>query len=172
MNTDYQTSLIQEEKQTAGQITMAAPADTSGQTGGGMNASKADFSSVSFLADMNEMMIKQPVRGKELFFEQCLGCEMSNYYEAEKVTEDGNKKTIEKLFVMHEESNCCLRQWYIYVYILVISMDFHLGVSNPASDVVPYILPPIKLAAERSDHWCSMLCSRNRTQSLSQCFRF
>ncbi len=92
MNTsDYQTSLIQEE-QTSGHITMAAPADTSGQTGG-MQATKADLSSVMFLADMNEMMIKQPVRGKEVCIEQCLGCEMSNFYEAEKVTEDGNKKT-------------------------------------------------------------------------------
>merc|ERR1719499_188398 len=108
MNTGLQTSLIAEE-QTAGN--MAAPAQT-GQTATGASGqtSRADLRHMQFLADMNEIVIKQPVRGKELFFEQCLGCEMSNYYEAEKVTENGNTKTIEKLFVMHEESNCCLRQ--------------------------------------------------------------
>merc|ERR1719447_1125890 len=72
--------------------------------------SNVDLSKMAFLGDMSSMIIKQPVRGKELFFEQCLGCEMSNYYEAEEVKEDGNTKTTTKLFVFHEESNCCLRQ--------------------------------------------------------------
>jgi len=67
---------------------------------------------VNFLADLDQLVIKQPVRGKELFFEQCLGCEMSNYYEAQSITEsaDGQRTTGRQLFKLHEESNCCMRQ--------------------------------------------------------------
>jgi len=116
MNNDLGTALIQEEH-TSVYPTMAAPATNQpqagvGSTGGGVTQTTgADLSHLNFLADVgDEMYIKQPVRGKELFMEQCLGCEMSNYYEAEKITQTANTKTIQKLFVLHEDSACIMRQ--------------------------------------------------------------
>ena len=34
--------------------------------------------------------------------------------EAESVVKDGNKMVTQKLFDLHEESNCCLRQLYVH----------------------------------------------------------
>merc|ERR1719361_620994 len=141
MNSGLQTSLIAEEK-TAG--SMAAPAET-GQTTTGVasgQTSNANLSHMQFLADMNEIVIKQPVRGKELFFEQCLDCEMSNYYEAEKITEQQNTKTIQKLFVMHEESSCIMRQCCGAARPLVLNAVF--PEADPESDPLFQVIKPYR----------------------------
>ncbi len=52
---------------------------------------------------MTELVLAQPVRGKEVFLELCCGWEVENKYEAK--TTDGNL-----MFEINEESNCCIRQ--------------------------------------------------------------
>ena len=87
---------------------MAVPSETGGKTE--TVAVNADFSKLSALADLNEVVIKQPIRRKELLCELCCGCEVQNLYTIQKV--DAEAKTAEPLYVLKEDSNFCLRQWY------------------------------------------------------------
>ena len=87
---------------------MAAPLET-GQTST-TNAS-VDTSKLAALADLNAVLIKQPIRNKELLCEMFCGCEMENLYTIQKVDEESKECT--PLFIMKEESNCFMRQWYL-----------------------------------------------------------
>lgn len=87
---------------------MAAPLETGqGQTGT-VDASKVDCSKMASLQNLNQVLIKQPMRGKEILCEMFCGCEMENLYTIQEVNEEA--KTATPLFTLKEESNCCLRQ--------------------------------------------------------------
>ena len=70
---------------------------------------KVDCSKMSSLDGLKSVLIKQPVRGSELLCEMFCGCEMENLYTVQSVNEQS--KQVQQLFVLKEESNCCLRQW-------------------------------------------------------------
>ena len=100
---------------------MAAPLETKtdGQTS--TISSKVDYSKVSSLNNYDQVLVKQPIRKGELFMELCCGCEMENLYQILGVQEQS--KTTTQLFTLKEDSNCCLRQWYV----IILSIYSHLN---------------------------------------------
>ena len=83
------------------------------ETETGQTAASGDYSKLSSLENLSSVLIKQPMRGKEMLMEMFCGCEMENLYTIQSVNEE--TKTVTELFTLKEESNCCLRQWYIYI---------------------------------------------------------
>ena len=87
---------------------MAAPLET-GQTT--TTNAAVDTSKLAALDNLNAVLIKQPIRNKELLCEMFCGCEMENLYTIQSVDEESKECT--QLFIMKEESNCFMRQWYL-----------------------------------------------------------
>ena len=81
----------------------------------GVEHQNVDCSKMSSLDGLNSVLVKQPIRGSELLCEMFCGCEMENLYTVQSV--DEQSKQVQQLFTLKEESNCCLRQWYVN-YIL------------------------------------------------------
>ena len=77
---------------------------------GAVDELKSDYSKLSSLDGLNSVLIKQPIRNKEILREMFCGCEMENLYAIQSVNEQ--KRQVTQLFTLKEESNCCLRQWY------------------------------------------------------------
>ena len=73
--------------------------------------SKSEYSKLSALDGCNSVLIKQPVRSKEVLCEMFCGCEMQNLYTIQSVNQQ--QRTVTQLFTLKEDSNCCLRQWYV-----------------------------------------------------------
>ena len=73
--------------------------------------SKPEYSKLAALDGCDSVLIKQPVRDKELLCEMCCGCEMQNLYTIQSVNQQ--QRTVTQLFTLKEDSNCCLRQWYV-----------------------------------------------------------
>ena len=76
--------------------------------------SKSDYSKLVALDDCDSVLIKQPIRNKELLMEMFCGYEMQNLYTIQSVNQQ--QKSVTQLFTLKEDSNCFLRQWYGMVY--------------------------------------------------------
>ena len=87
-------------------------AEQTGQTRA-VDESKVDYSKMAALDGVDSVLIKQPLRNKEIIVEMMLGYEMVNLYTIQSVNEES--KEIQQLFTLKEQSNCCLRQWYIII---------------------------------------------------------
>jgi len=94
---------------------MAAPLETDTQEAGQGQTSTVQTGNVDYgqiAAILNQcpdnVFIKQPMRGKEMFCEMFCGCEMSNFYEV--LLPNKETKTMVPLFDLREQSNFCLRQ--------------------------------------------------------------
>eukprot|EP01083_Nonionella_stella_P082949 229170_1 len=69
---------------------------------------QADYGPINMLSGLDSVLIRQPIRAKELLMEMLCSCEMSNLYTVQSFNEESG--TTVPLFDLHEQSNCFLRQ--------------------------------------------------------------
>ena len=115
---------------------MAEEAKTDGQTS--TISSQIDCSKLQSLANLDTVLVKQPFRGKECFI-QCLGCEVKNLYTIQRI--DSSSKQVTPLFTLQEESDCCMRIWYVVYFPRYISC------------IHPILTLSIYSVAVHKEHW-------------------